>query len=89
VRRAAKRDICEAEIIAALEAVGAKVTRISQGGMPDLLCSYRSVWYLLEVKSDKGKLTEDQETFIEYHTHCKTHVVRTVEEALRAINAIR
>lgn len=87
--RASRRDACEPEIVKALEAVGAKVTRVSQKGVPDLLVSYRNIWFMLECKGKNGKLTEDQETFIEFHGDCPVHVVRNVDEALIAIGARR
>lgn len=49
-RRAARRDENEAEIVTALEAVGASVTRISEDGVPDLLVGFRGRTYLLEIK---------------------------------------
>ena len=67
VRKAAKRDAVEREIIEALEAYGVAVTQLSQKGVPDLLCSYDGRWFLVEVKSAKGKLTEDQQEFIDKH----------------------
>ena len=67
MRRAAKRDICEREIIDALEAHGVSVTQLSQEGVPDLLCSYKGRWFLVEVKSAKGKLTEEQADFMSKH----------------------
>ena len=49
-RRAAARDSNEGEIVDALEAVGASVTRVSQEGVPDLLVGYQGRTHLLEVK---------------------------------------
>lgn len=50
IRRAAKRDESEPAIVAALEAVGATVQRLSAAGVPDLLVSFRGRLELLEVK---------------------------------------
>ena len=47
---AKKRDANEWAIVAALEAVGANVTRLDTTGVPDLLVAFRSRTYLLEVK---------------------------------------
>lgn len=56
MRRAAKRDANEREIIDALESAGAAVAQLSGEGIPDLLVSYRNDLTLLEVK-DRGKPT--------------------------------
>ena len=88
MRRAAKRDANEAEIIAALKNAGCTVTQLSQRGVLDLLVGYCGHWLLLEVKSDDGKLTDDQRQFIEYHTDCPLAVVRTPTEALIALQSL-
>lgn len=87
MRQAARRDSNEGEIVRALEAVGCSVTRLSQKGVPDLLTSRNGVNYLLEVKEGKAKLTEDQEAFFAYWQG-QVCVVRSVEDALRAVGAI-
>ena len=79
MRKAAKRDANEREIIDALEAHGVSVTQLSQEGVPDLLCSYRGRWFLVEVKSEKGKLTEDQADFMSKHDAWVT-VARSKED---------
>jgi Holliday junction resolvase len=103
-RRAARRDKSEPAIVAALEAVGATVTRISAGGCPDLLVGFRGETFLLECKEPlgpkggksfylakgrgKGDMTQDQ---IDWHAQWRGRppvVVRTVDEALRAIGAV-
>jgi hypothetical protein len=92
-RRAARRDGNERAIIDALLDVGATVDQLSGKGLPDLLVGYYDKQtgygknFLLEVKGEKGKLTED-----EYHWHRnwigQVDVVRTPEEALKVIGAI-
>lgn len=84
MRTAAKRDGNESEIVAALEGVGCSVTRLSQKGVPDLLVARQGVNFLIEVKEPKGKLTEDQETFI-WNWKGSVAVVRSVEEALEVV----
>ena len=87
MRRAARRDETEAEIVAALEAVGAQVYRISQAGLPDLCVWYRR-WVWLEVKSLTGMVRKnqiEQREFIERHG---VPVVRTAQQALVAVGAI-
>ena len=61
-----------------LEGLGFTVDRISQRGVPDLLCSRAGVWYVIEVKShpelgkrgkplQKGGLRPDQAAFRDRH----------------------
>lgn len=61
VGQSRKRDANEAEIVRALEQIGIRCRRLSEKGMPDLLCySPREGVLLLEVKSATGKLTAAQ-----------------------------
>ncbi len=60
VGQARKRDANEKAIVDALEAVGARVTRISGEGAPDLLVRFRSQLWAFEVKSGKGYQTQAQ-----------------------------
>lgn len=91
---AAKRDKTETDIVDALRSVGAVVHHISQAGLPDLLvCFYNPLThthetYLLECKSKGGKLTPAQVAFMETWEGDNLFVVKTVDEALRAIGAI-
>jgi hypothetical protein len=95
VRRAAKVDRNQPEIVAALRQVGATVQILSAvgEGCPDLLAGYRNVNYLLEVKdglappSDR-KLTRPQ---VDWHRDWRGQVcvVTSVTEALQAIGALR
>lgn len=84
MRQAAKRDGNEGEIVAALEAVGCVVHRLSQAGIPDLLVGRNGVTYLLEVKERKGALTDEQEIFFENWNGC-AYIVRCVEDALEVV----
>jgi len=72
-------------IRAGLEAVGATV----DARCPlDWLVGFRGANYLLEVKTAKGKLRASQERFLaRWKGHAR--VVRTTDEALQAIGAIR
>ena len=83
-RRAAKRDDNEAEIIEGLIAAGCSVRQISLEGFPDLVVGRHGVNYFLEVKTEKGKLTAEQETFFA-EWRGQAQVVRSVEEALLAV----
>jgi Holliday junction resolvase len=88
-RRNARRDKNEPEIKAALETVGAKVYPVSAEGLPDTIVIHRGVVYLVEIKTDKGKLTPAQEKFFEENADVETiGVVRSDMEALRLIGAV-
>lgn len=82
---AAKRDANESEIVKALDAIGATVTKLSQPGVPDLLVRYRDRWYLVEVKGPNGKLTPGQREFDNYHGGCAFIVAHTAEEAIKGV----
>lgn len=86
---AANVDGNQKPIVAALRKVGASVELIHREGrgVPDLLVGWRSRNHLLEVKSEKGKLNELQ---VDWHASWRgtVHVVRSPEEALRAIGAL-
>jgi len=88
-RWAAKTDINQAEIVEALRAAGASVlilARVGQG-CADLSVGYRGRNYFLEVKTASGELTEVEREFMErWRGHYA--IVRTPEEALRAVGAI-
>lgn len=86
-RRAAKRDDNEDEIIKALKQVGCSVSQLSGTGVPDLLVGFRQHTYLLEVKERKGTFTAAQKWWHETWLGQPAVVVRSVEEALRAIGA--
>lgn len=49
MRRAARRDENEPEIVGALEGIGVAVQRLNAPGVPDLLCYYRGRYFLVEV----------------------------------------
>lgn len=89
MRRAAKVDLNQAEIVSALRAVHAEVEPLHfvGHGVPDLLVSYQGQNFLLEVKHGNGDLTPDQKVW-----HRKwvgqVDVVRTPAEALAVIGAI-
>ena len=89
MRRAAKRDIAEAGIVAALRAVGAFVYLHDRP--VDLSVRYRGVWHWLEVKTPgnedhHAKERREQREFIALHD---IPVVTTPTEALVAIGACK
>jgi len=94
MRHALARDSNEAEIVAALRAVGAFVYKLHTPC--DLLVGYRGVTYLLEVKRPLGPrggkrggtLTPAQKDFNLQWKGAPVQIVRSATEALRAIGAI-
>ena len=91
VRRAAKVDRNQSEIVDALRKAGATVTptHTAGAGFPDLCAGYRGKTYLIEVKDGElppssRRLTAPQ---VEWHDEWKGHacVVTCVDEALAAI----
>lgn len=91
MRRAAKVDANQSEIIAALRRIGATVQPLHAvgAGCPDLLVGWRGMTSLLEIKDGSKppsarKLTPDQ---VKWHAEWQGHVavVESVKEAIEAI----
>lgn len=76
----------QAEIVKALRRAGAGVESLAGigGGCPDLLVSYSSRTYLMEVKTATGRLTTYQQKWIA-NWHARVHIVRNVNAALAVI----
>lgn len=94
MRRKAKVDHNQAEIVAALEKAGAVVTSLAKvgDGVTDLLVSRAGKWYVLEVKNDKQPpskrvLTPKQQAW-HARQHAKVHIVKSPGEALQAVGAV-
>ena len=97
MRRAARRDDGEDEIVKALREAGAVVRVVTQGdGIPDLLVGYESpvsgIGYtiLMEVKDgtkppSARRLTEAEEKFFMEWTGGMLVIVNSVEEALEVL----
>jgi hypothetical protein len=81
-----KADSNHSEITAAYRKIGARVLDLSRagGGVPDLLVGYRGTLWLVEIKTETGKLNALQQAF---HALWKgyTHIVRTPEEAVKLV----
>lgn len=95
MRRAARIDSNHREIVRALRDVGVSVQSLAAvgQGVPDLLCAYRGMNYLLEVKDgslppSQRKLTEDERNWID-KWRGKVSVVESVEEALIAVGVMK
>jgi len=94
MRRIARTDDNQKEIVVALRQVGASVQPIHTlgKGVPDLLIGFRGQNFLLEVKDgskppSQQKLTPDEK---EWHKMWRGNVatVSTVEEAMAGIGAV-
>jgi len=86
MRRAARIDGNQTEIIAALRKCGCTTLFLNIGfGAPDLLVARANRMWLMEIKVKEGKLSKDQE---DWHRawNAKVHVVRSVEDALAIIS---
>lgn len=101
MRRARARDANEREIVTALRAAGASVTRLDDAGVPDLLVGYHGRTWLLEVKlplgprggmperrdheGGRGDLTASQVVWWDSWRGAHAVVVRSIVEALAVI----
>jgi len=82
LRRAAKVDNNQADIIDALRRIGVQVEVI---GLPlDLLICHRGETALMECKTAEGRLTKGQAEFLERWPG-KVHIVHSPREALEAV----
>jgi len=86
-----KVDANQPEIVDAFRAVGATVVITSdQGdGFPDLIVGLCGETELVEIKTLKGKLTPDQETWHGTWRGRPVRIVRTVTEALLLADEMR
>ena len=89
MRRAARSDANQPEIVDALRKAGASVySAVSVGhGFPDIVIGFRGVNYLVECKSARGRLTKHQRIFLD-DWNGQFAIVRSVEEALKVIGAV-
>ena len=83
-----RTDHNQAEIVKALRDVGATVQdlHLVGHGCPDILVGFRGRNYIMEIKMPKGTLNEAETRWIG-DWRGKTYVVRSVTEALQAIEA--
>lgn len=87
-RHAARSDENQPQIIEALRNAGAKVYHIRQP--LDLLVAFRGKFYVMEVKTPTGTLSPSQKDVIQEMAYagCWPNLVRSPEDALRAIGAM-
>ena len=93
MRRAARRDASEDQIVSAMRACGAYVTKINDAGRFDLLCWYRGKTLLLEVKDGRKppsaqQLTPAEEKFHREWPGDNLHIVNSVQAALDLLKAV-
>ena len=92
MRRAARRDDNEKQIIDALRRCGAYVKSINNDGTFDLLVAYRNRTLLLEVKDGSKppsarKLTDAEQKFHDEWPNDNLHIVTCVDDALALLLA--
>jgi len=91
MRRRAKIDANQAEIIAALRRVGASVIDLAAvgGGCPDIQAGYKGINYNIEIKNGRAQKSDRVLTpaQVAFHRDWRGQicVVETVDEALAAI----
>ena len=88
VRRghAGRVDSTHSDIVAALRKAGMSAYSIAQvgGGVPDVLVGWRGCTFLLEVKGERPKLTQDEQQFHDTWAG-QVAIVRTPEDAVIAV----
>lgn len=84
-----RKDLNQNDIVDALEHCGCSVTDMSAAGegFPDLLVTLAGRHFLVEIKSDKGMLTQPQVEFHQKHT--PVYIVRSIAEALRVVGLVK
>ena len=92
MRLAARRDANETQIVSALEACGAFVKKINDGGTFDLLVWYRGHTLLLEVKDGRKspsarELSPAEQKFHDSWPGDNLHIVLSSEDALALLKA--
>lgn len=90
MRLAARRDANETQIVSALEACGAFVKKINDGGTFDLLVWYRGHTLLLEVKDGRKspsarELSPAEQKFHNSWPGTNLHIVLGPEDALELL----
>lgn len=93
MRKHGRTDTNQREIVAALRQAGAFVQSVADvgNGCPDLIVAYHGRVFLIEVKDGAGKLTADEAAWVaefERIGGAPVYIVRSAEDALRAVGAI-
>jgi len=92
MRRAARRDANEQDIIKAMRGAGAYVKVVNDEGLFDLLVSYRGETLLIEVKDgakppSARRLTEAEQSFHNEWPGSDLYIIASVDEALALLKA--
>jgi len=95
MRRAAKIDANQKEVVDALRLAGASVQSLAAvgKGVPDLLVGFKNVTVLMEVKDGKKclsdrRLTEDQQKWHQQWKGGTVSIVDSVDAALRVLKVV-
>ena len=94
MRRNAKVDINQPEIVKALRKFGATVLITSQlKNCFDILVGYKGINYIMEIKDEnqppsKKRLTEGEQKFKDTWKGGKYYVVENIEQAINIINEL-
>lgn len=92
MRRAARRDSNEGDIVKAMREAGACVKVINDEGTFDLLCYYNGHTLLLEIKDgakppSARRLTDAEQKFHDEWPGDNLHIINSVQEALDLLKA--
>jgi len=91
MRKAAKTDRNQIEIVGVLRQIGASVQSLAATGKgcPDLLVGYRGINYLMEIKDGEKVPSARELTIDQKHWHSlwrgSVYVVKSVDEALKIL----
>ena len=82
IPRHGRRDENEDVIVYALRAAGADVEFLSAASVPDLLVGYQGNNYLVEIKTDKGRLSKGQKEWHDEWRGGKPVVIRSIDDVV-------
>jgi hypothetical protein len=90
MRRAAKIDANQTELVEAFRRLGCSVLSLAAvgKGVPDLLVATRGITWLVEVKMPKGRETADQIAFISGWKGCRA-LVRDLDGVLTVVRSLQ
>lgn len=83
-----RRDGNESEILRDIRRLGIRAWRIQKSdppGLVDLFIWFRGRWHAVELKSEKGRLSGEQQELVDIGA---SQVARSTRDVLRAIGAI-
>lgn len=89
MRKIAKADNNQAEIVRDIRKAGGRVLHLHQlgNGCADTLVMYHGILLLVEIKSEGGRLTPDEQVFYNEWQDCMI-VVYSAEEVLKAFDGL-